>query len=113
MVILLKSQTEDAKSDEVDDSVEQESADSAIHEDQLDNKQDNDVDPQAKDESSVCVTKEHINELVKRLADDWKKLGTELGFSEDDMKDTERKTDEKEAQANRMLTVWIVSGMRN
>ncbi|KAK2156522.1 hypothetical protein LSH36_211g02047 [Paralvinella palmiformis] len=61
----------------------------------------------AKDESSVCVTKEHINELVKRLADDWKKLGTELGFSEDDMKDTERKTDEKEAQANRMLTVWI------
>lgn len=62
---------------------------------------------QAKDESSVCVTKEHVNELAKRLSGDWKKLGTELGFPEDDINDIEKDTEDKEAQANKMLSLWI------
>lgn len=54
------------------------------------------------------LSKEQIDLIAEKLGGDWKKLGTELNFPEDDMTYFESENSEETACAKKMLTIWQV-----
>ncbi|XP_078319273.1 THO complex subunit 1-like [Crassostrea virginica] len=52
------------------------------------------------------LSKEQIELVAEKLGGDWKRLGTELNFPEDDMNYFESENSEQLACAKKMLTIW-------
>lgn len=52
------------------------------------------------------LSKDQIELVAEKLGEDWKRLGTELNFPEDDMSYFETENNEQVACAKKMLTIW-------
>ncbi|XP_062589734.1 THO complex subunit 1-like [Saccostrea cucullata] len=52
------------------------------------------------------LSKDQIDLLAEKLGEDWKRLGMELNFPEEDMAYFESENSEKVACAKKMLTIW-------
>ena len=59
------------------------------------------------------LSKEQIELVAEKLGGDWKRLGTELNFPEDDMNYFESENSEQLACAKKMLTIWQVRKMHS
>lgn len=55
------------------------------------------------------LSKDQIELVAEKLGEDWKRLGTELNFPEDDMSYFETENNEQVACAKKMLTIWQVN----
>ena len=58
------------------------------------------------------MTESQLERLAEQLGTNWKRLATELGYSDDDVKKVEGETEALNAQAKRFLLQWQVSGFR-
>jgi DNA-binding transcriptional regulator YiaG len=75
--------------------------------DDLDDKDDASTRPTSP--VGMPVTQEQIEQLSAKLEKSWKSLGTELGVTDEVIKNCEEKCSKTQEQALKMLSLWMVS----
>jgi predicted house-cleaning noncanonical NTP pyrophosphatase (MazG superfamily) len=63
----------------------------------------------AREENLDFLSEEQLQKLAGELAENWRRLATELNFSEEDIETFESEEDEEKSRAEKMLLSWQVS----